>query len=450
MNRRYFLNTLFTSALSSIVLEKTYGQSPGQKSIVFLHMNGGPSQIDLFDYKEELYRKNGKSINYFKSEKGQIGGTLLKPISTFKKRGESGIWVSDLLPNISKHVDQMTIIHSLSVTSLNHYDAQLEQFTGTTNLGGIHVGHWINDYLYKNNKLHTNIPNFILMHDELGEIRSFPDITDLGLNTSPKSFISFSTLDSLRVNLNNIAYSGNDSSFFINLLSKLNKNSSSTLSKKRLDSLKLVLESKNTLIKTLSKIKYDYRIKRIYGVSKEGENSYVDQLLFAKELIKLGIPLIQINSGDTDDASSWDHHFKLSDLNKMCSKIDLATSGFIKDLQESHLLQKSAIFWGGEFGRLPIIDEKGAPENSKEQGRGHNNLASTCWIIDDGVKKGHIYGETDEIGLKTVSNKVHYGDIWATLLYLINIDHRDLKIKEADTIKTFTKKSDQIIKNILT
>lgn len=461
MNRRDFI-TYQAMLLSGLYNLNTFAQKRPDnlvnknntkvKTLIHLFMVGGPSQIELFDYKPELYKKDGKTIDNFVSEKGQVGGKIMKPITNFQQYGDSGHWFSDLLPNLAKHADDLTFIKSLTCRSLNHLLAQYELNTGHTTPGSPFVGAWIDYALEKNN---SKLPNMAVMADVLGQPRSAPACWNSFLpGTSSKVVINEmrKTLDELQ------SFEFTDKKtvdMFMKGLKDLNQASSYAkhpVLKQREELFEFINRARTSLLDLITPGDYTEREQKLYGAKRFGENPLVDRLILARKLAEYEVPYVQICIGNEQNPTSWDHHFNIDHIVGMSKKIDRPLYGFLQDMKERELLDESLVLFAGEFGRTPITDdilEKGGKEVSDSTGRGHNNNANSIWLAGSGVKAGHSFGETDELSLHSVKDPITIGDLWATILHLMGIDHNKLIVEENGETKRLTTNSNRIIEQIL-
>ena len=414
------------------------------KSFINLYMLGGPSQMDLFDYKPELYKRSGKRIDEFLTKGGQIGGVLLKPLSKFSQYGSSGAWVSDLLPYTAKMVDDLTFLKSVTSPSLVHLDAQTYSLTGSLASNTPFLGSWINYGVNAKNEM----PSPFIMTDELGDPRSFPKaIQGFSIPNNLKQ-IKISSISKLSRELTSLLYSKEkDVQSYLSTLQKINDlgEDFGTSSGHFFNSTYLMKEKLKYLIR---KNGYDEETKKLYGVNSVGENNYADQLILARHLVELEVPFVQIFCGNELDDTSWDHHFDINYLVNMCKKMDRATYGFIQDLKSRSLLDQTLVHWGGEFGRLPFIDEDGGPDDPTF-GRPHNNMANTTWITGGGVKKGLTIGETDELSLRYVDRPIDHMEIWVTVMHLLGIDYKNLNYVINNKKVDFVGKRFNLISEIL-
>lgn len=452
MNRRDFLSmqALLLYNLASLPLvgcRNALRSAPvaKAKAVVCLHMVGGPSQMELFEYKPELYRSAGKRTEGFVSEKDQVGGTILKPIVSFEQYGKSGKWVSELLPNIAKIVDELAFINSVTCTSLTHAQAQTEMFTDSILPGHPFIGAWIS---YALDRGYGDLPNAVIMTDPLGPLRIKSGAWSRGTLPHTSSQIVFD--DVLR------DFSSSDKEGLqkkmVAQLNRLSKegNFHDPFYQNRDELFGVAQQVVAKMTELFGPRPYTADEQSLYGITTYGENPFADQLIVARDLLQQGVPYIQIHCGDEEDPTSWDHHFAITDIINMTKKIDRPIYGFLTDLKQRGLLEETIVFWGGEFGRFPVVDLGNVPADVLvPSGRGHNNLANTVWLAGAGIKQGTVWGETDELSLRSVRDIVTMGDIWATILHLMGIDHRELEFRHDGGVKTFTKPFHSVINGVL-
>ncbi len=435
INRRDFIKASALSLTSINPLKALYSQSKA-KSLVHIFYVGGPSQIELFDYKPDLYKYHNKTINHFKSEKGQKGGTLKKPISTFKKAGNSGMWLSDLIPHMHKHADDLTLIKTVQAQSLNHIFAQNELLTGSIFADTSSFGSWIN---YLRGEKNSFIPQELILPDALGAPRCSPQCfsTQLEFNRSFLEFEDFKALQSLY--LRSHFKKKDEINTFSHYLKKFNQNSGHLQRRdqiRRHQELEFQLKSFHQLNEFL-KGTPSQREQKLYNIKKYGENALADKLLFTKYSLKKGAPFVQIMIGNEDDPTSWDHHFNMNDILTMTKKSDFLISAFLSDIKEEGLSEDTIILGAGEFGRTPITDEGlDKPKGISTWGRGHNKYLNSVWLMAPGLKKGFTYGESDNLSLFCDQNPVSIADLWYTLFHLLGIDgHKVESIKKGRILR---------------
>lgn len=414
------------------------------KSVIVLSMVGGPSQLETFEYKPELNKSHGKTISGFADFLGNEGGVIQKHWVPFKQYGQSGKWVSDLLPNIATLSDELTFIHSLNASSKLHTAAQLEFNTGSIFEGNPFSGAWIN---YGLNRAQKNLPNMVIMSDPKGPPRAGDRTWQSGNLPNGNSKIFMGHPGLFAEELKQLRYSApSEHQNFLNLLKETNKlgKLKGTLFNKRESEFQNIFDIKDEMLKAVDLKISDEEVK-LYGVHNQNAAAFAKQLLVARNLIEKNVPFIQINCGNLEDENSWDNHFNMADIKMMTNKIDRPIYGFITDLKRRGLLDDVIILWGGEFGKLPVYDKR----EPNSTGRSHNDGANTIFMAGGGLKKGFSYGVTDEISLNTVQDKVEIGDIWATILHLMGINHEELNYENNLAKHRFTKKGSRVIKEIL-
>jgi hypothetical protein len=398
------------------------------KSVIYLHMAGAPSQLELFDYKPELQKLDGVDCpaSLLEGKKfAFIRGVpkMLGPKATFKQRGNSGAWISDHLPHLSTIADEVTFLKALQTDQFNHAPAQLLMHTGSARLGRPSMGSWVTYGLGSEN---SNLPGFVVL-------------TSGGKNPdSGKSVWGSGFLPSVYQGVQ--CRSEGDPVLFINDPEGINR----TDRKASIDAINKInqLSFKETGDpETLSRIaQYEmaYRmqiavpevmnindepeyIHEMYG-TQPGKESFANNILLARKLVEKGVRFVQLfdwgwDSHGTDSNLAIDVGF----INK-CRQVDKATTALILDLKQRGLLDETLIVWGGEFGRTPMQENREGKKNPFI-GRDHHTEAFTIWLAGGGIKKGFSFGETDEIGYAAIKDKATPYDVQATILHQLGFDH---------------------------
>jgi len=435
MTRRELLQTT-TAGFGSIGLAtaastldpKTPHHTPKAKHVIFLFMNGGPSQVDTFDYKPELAKRDGKPLDGFDKNTGfftEEVGPLMKSPFAFKQHGQCGAWVSDLFPQISKHVDKMSFIYSCHTESNNHSPALFMLNTGQTRMGYPCVGSWVTYGLGSENQ---NLPAFVVMSDPLdrglpkGHAQNWgsgflPSVYQ-GTYLRPKG----EPIDNLK---RSAEMSDPQQRAQLDLLAKLNKQHLDTNGRDelnaRIESFELAYRMQTTAPEALDLASEPEHIQQLYGMKEKKCSHIARQCLIARRMVERGVRFVQIYSGGMENERSWDGHKDIIGNHRgFADETDIPIAGLLTDLAQRGLLDSTLVIWGGEFGRLPISQKGGKP------GRDHNPHAFTTWMAGGGVKGGSFYGATDEIGHKAVSDKVSVNDLHATILHLMGMEHTKL------------------------
>ena len=401
--------------------------TPGRaKSVIWIFANGGPSQVDTWDYKPELQRRDGKTLEGFDPKTGFFPGAvgpLMKSPFAWAQHGQSGTWAPDLFPNLAQHVDKMAFIHSCFTNSNNHSPALFMMNTGVTRMGYPCVGSWVT---YGLGSLSENLPSFVVMSDPNGRGLPKGSALNWGAGFLPSVFQGTwlrpqgEAIANLKppANLNEPRQRAQ-----LDLLARLNRASLAQSAAEsemaaRIESFELAYRMQTAAPEAFDVQHEPEHIKQLYGLDQKPCAHFAAQCLTARRMVERGVRFVQIYSGGMDNQMSWDCHADLVGNHRgFAREVDLPVAGLLADLAQRGLLDDTLVIWAGEFGRLPIAQTGGKP------GRDHNPHAFTVWLAGGGVKGGTHYGETDELGHKAAVDKVHVRDFHATLLALLGLEH---------------------------
>ncbi len=402
------------------------------KSIIWIFTNGGPSQVDTWDYKPELAKRDGQTLEGFDPKTGffpgSVGGLMKSPFE-FKQHGASGTWVSDLFPKTATHVDKMCFIHSCWTGSNNHSPALFMMNTGTTRMGYPCVGSWVN---YGLGSESDSLPSFVVMSDPLNRGLPKGSAANWGAGFLPSVYQGTwlkptgSPIDNLAVPA---SLTPQRQRAQLDLMAKLNRGAlgGSAIESElnaRIESFELAYRMQTSAPEAFDVKGEPEHIQKLYGVNEKHCGHFAKQCLTARRMVERGVRFIQIYSGGMENQQSWDGHKDiLGNHRGFANESDQPVAALISDLEQRGLLDQTLIVWGGEFGRLPIA-QKGA-----QPGRDHNPHAFTVWMCGGGVKGGYHHGETDEIGFKAAIDKVSVHDLHATILAAAGLDHERLTFK---------------------
>ena len=402
---------------------------PRAKSVIWLFMNGGPSHVDTWDYKPELTKRDGKPLDGFDAKTGFFPGAvgpLMGSPFKWKQHGQSGTWGSDLFPTLAQHVDKMSFIHSCWTTSNNHSPALFMMNTGQTRMGFPSAGSWVT---YGLGSVSDELPAFIVMSDPKDRglpkgnasnwTAGFLPSVYQGTWLKPKG----EPIDNLK-RLSLMTESRQREQ--LDLLAKLNRAAlhDSTIESElaaRIDSFELAYRMQTAAPETFDLKGEPEHIRKLYGLDQPHCTHMAAQCLTARRLIERGTRFVQIYSGGMENQLSWDGHRDLmGNHTGFAREVDQPFAALLADLNQRGLLNDTLVICAGEFGRLPISQKGDKP------GRDHNPHAFTAWLAGGGVKGGFHYGETDEIGFKSVVDRVSVRDFHATILHALGIDHEKL------------------------
>ncbi|MCY2944843.1 MAG: DUF1501 domain-containing protein [Planctomycetota bacterium] len=408
------------------------------KRVIFLFMPGGPSQVDTFDPKPELAKRNGKP-----SPKLYLGKQrpLLASPWKFKKYGQSGLEVSDLFPQVASCIDDICVLRGMVADDVNHPGGCLQMNTGERVATRPSLGSWVTYGLGTENQ---NLPGFIA----IGPGPLIEGARQYGAAFLPAAhqgtFVS-DLKDPIK-NLKNSTVTPERQRLELDALRKLNelhgaeRADDSRLSA-RIDSFELAYRMQVQAPDAFDLTRETDKTQKLYGLDRKETETFGRQCLLARRLVERGVRFVQLYH-TTGGFQPWDQH---GDLKGGHSKNALATdfpiAGLLKDLKARDLLKDTLVIWGGEFGRTPAAEGT--------DGRDHHPFGFTMWLAGGGVKGGMAYGETDEFGWDAVQGRVHVHDLHATILHLLGLDHEKLTYRHTGRDFRLTDVSGTPVKAIL-
>ena len=422
------------------------------KRVIWLFMNGGQSQVDTWDYKPELAKRDGQSLAGFDNKTGffpeQVGGLMKSPFG-FTQQGQSGAWTSEIFPHLSRHVDEMAFIHSCFTETNNHSPALFQINTGMSRMGFPCVGSWVTYGLGSESQ---NLPGFVVMYDTLG--RGLPKGHSLnwgagflpgvyqGTALNPKG----DPIDNLTPPKEMTPAQQRSQ---LDLLATLNQNfqekhpADAELAA-RIESFELAYRMQMQAPEVLDVAGETEATRQLYGLDDKRCTHFGKQCLLARRLVESGVRFVQIYSGGMENERSWDGHIDIAGNHRQfAAETDVPIGGLLTDLKARGLLDSTLVICAGEFGRLPVA-QKGA-----KPGRDHNPHAFTAWFAGGGVRGGVHYGETDEFGLRAVVNRVSINDLHATILRLLGLDHERLTYRFSGRDFRLTDVAGNVVKEII-
>ena len=418
------------AALPNPMAPKQPHFAPRAKSIIYLFMAGGPSQLELFDYKPKLIELNGQPIpqSYIEGKRfafmGSSHGTkLLGTRRVFQRHGQSGMWVSEMFPHTATIVDDVSFVRSCATNLFNHAPAKLFMNTGSGQFGRPSMGSWVTYGLGSESQ---DLPGFVVLQSGprgprggavnwasgflptsyqgvplRGQGDPILDIASPGGITAQRQR---ETINAIRdLNLKRLVETGDaEISTRISAYEMAYRMQSSAP-----ELIDLSSESEATL--------------NLYGVEKD-RPSFARNCILARRLVERGVRFVQLYHTNWDSHGGPGENLQ-SDFEKVCREVDQGQAALVKDLKSRGLLANTVVVWGGEFGRTPM------GENRDTTGRNHHIDAFTMWLAGGGIKPGAIIGETDELGFNPVEDRVHAHDLHATLLHLLGLDHKKLTFR---------------------
>lgn len=399
------------------------------KAVIWLFMNGGPSQVDTWDYKPELAKVDGKDLPGFDKHTGFFAdqvGPLMKSPFKFERHGQSGAWVSELFPHMARHVDKMAFIYSCWTDSNNHSPALFKINTGMSRMGFPCLGSWVTYGLGTESQ---NLPAFVVMYDTLGRGIPKGHSQNWGAGFLP-SIYQGTALKPQGQPIEDLVppaeLSSRQQRAQLDLLSQLNRrhaeqNPAEADLAARIESFELAYRMQMAAPEALDVDREPQLVQRLYGLDNPKCSHFARQCLIARRLVERGVRFVQIYSGGMENQLSWDGHIDIKGNHSgFALETDQPIAGLLQDLETRGLLDSTLVIWGGEFGRLPVSQKGDKP------GRDHNPHAFTVWLAGGGVKGGVQHGATDEIGFKAAVDRVSVHDLHATILHLLGLDHKRL------------------------
>ncbi len=402
---------------------------PRAKQVIFLHMVGGPSQMDLFDPKPALAGYEGKTLpeEMTRGREFAFVGPDAKVISSpyrFHQHGESGMIFSELLPNLGEVADDICMVRSMQTDEINHGSGELVLNTGHRLIGRPSFGAWASYGLGTEN---SDLPAFVVLTNGIPVAGS--PVWGAGFLPARHQGVRF------RGGAQPVFYLDNPEGIdherrgrIVDGTNALNRLSYDRLRDPEISARIAQYElayRMQTAVPDIVDLKREGRhVLDLYGIKDPAEDSFAKNCLLARRLVESGVRFVQIF------VQGWDHHANIYEaLKGKCDQVDRGTAALIKDLKQRGLLDETLVIWGGEFGRTPVAQVISANGEATKPGRDHHKESFTLLMAGGGVKGGLIYGATDGFGFGVVENPVHVHDWHATCLHLLGIDHERLTYK---------------------
>ena len=461
ITRRHFFQQagfgIGATALTALMNDELFAQqiqqrAPKAKHIIYLFMAGAPSQLELFDYKPALQKYHGQDCppEYLKGERFAFTKGVPKLLGTpfqFKERGKSGQMISELLPHLSKHSDDIAIIRSMHTSQFNHAPAQIFMNTGHQIVGRPSMGSWLSYGLGTENK---DLPGFVVLLSGDNQPDGGKSCWGSGFVPTVHQGVEFrSKGDPVLFVSNPDGVSAGTRRQTLDAIRDLNQ----THQEKVLDpeittriaAYELAYKMQTSVPELTDIDKEKPETHEAYGTH-PGQASFANNCLLARRLVERGVRFVQLYHW------GWDHHGNglstdiVSALPRTTRLIDKPIGALLTDLKDRGLLDETLVIWGGEFGRTPVNE---ARAGSKLFGRDHHPRAFSMWMAGGGVKGGTSYGETDELGYNIAKDPVDVHDLHATILHLMGIDHLKLTYKFQGRDFRLTDVSGNVIKAIV-
>lgn len=419
------------------------------KRVIFLTMRGGPSHVDLFDYKPELIKRNGQTASLGRDA---AGAKLFGPVHPLKQFGNSGQWMTTLYPRLAKHADDLCIINSMHTDLPNHAQAFGQMHTGSFQFVRPSIGAWT---LYGLGSENENLPGFVTLNPpaDNGGAQNYgsaflPAIcqgTRIGGSQLPELYAALLNKDAApgppMKNITNALVPRDIQRAQIDLIRgldgrKLERDGFHPEIEGAIESFELAFRMQSEVPEVLDLRGEPGHILKLYGIGR-GKDQFARQCLLARRMAEAGVRFIEVAS-----PGNWDHHNRLREqLATNCVSTDEPIAALLTDLKARGMLKDTLVVWAGEFGRTPYAQSG--------DGRDHNHKGYSIWMAGGGVKGGLTYGATDEVGHKAVLNPMHIHDWHATILHLLGLDHTRLTYSYGGRNFRLTNVSGEVVMGIV-
>ena len=425
---------------------------PGRaKRVLHIYAAGGVSHLDTFDYKPDLVKHDGKAL----TNKGEIDtffgkpGNLMKSPWQFRKRGKSGLWVSDLLPHLATRADELCLIQSMVAKSSNHTPATFQMNTGFVRNGFPSMGSWISYGLGSESQ---DLPAFVVLPDPRGLPAGGSINWTAGFLPAAQQGVAFRHTGDPITDLKtpeNVSPDRRQAE--MELLRRMNQEyleaypGDSTLAA-RLRAYQLAARMQLSVPDVVNLKDEGPEVQRRYGLDHEVTAGFGRNCLLARRLLERGVRMVQVWNGGAfgKPRINWDGHEDIVDNHTtQAATMDKPLAGLLTDLRERGMLEDTLVVWSTEFGRTPVTQGFGAT------GRDHHQHAFTCWLAGAGVKKGFRYGVTDEVGFHVAENPVTVYDFHATILHLLGLDHKKLTFYHNGIQRRLTDVHGHVVESLL-
>lgn len=427
--------------------------APRAKRVIYLHMTGSPPNLDLFDYKPELSRRDGEDCpaSFLDGKEFAFTSGTPKLLGTpqhFRQVGSTGRWMSDAIPNLHGISDDMCCVHSMHSDQFNHAPAELLMYTGSPRTGRPSMGSWVTYGLGSENQ---DLPSFVVLISSGFQPNGGKSSFGSGFLPSIHQGVQCRSKGDPVLFASNPP--GMDRSLrrkTLDAINTLNEAQAQQMgnpeTQTRMSQYELAFRMQMSVPEVMDITKESQQTLDDYG-AKPGESSLANNCLLARRLVESGVRFVQLFDW------GWDYHGTREDtgigdgLVKKCATMDRPVAALVKDLKQRGLLEDTLIVWGGEFGRTPF--REGRTAKSKILGRDHYPDCFTMWMAGGGVKGGLDYGTTDELGFGVAENPVHVHDLQATILHLLGMDHTKLTYRFQGRDYRLTDVHGNLVKDLL-
>ncbi len=423
--------------------------APRAKNVIFLFMEGAPSQMDLFDPKPELKKWHGKPFDSELTKDLRLA--FIKPTATvlgspfqFARHGQCGMELSEVLPGLATCADDICLVRSMHSEAFNHHPGQLLLFSGHVIGGRPSMGAWTT---YGLGSESANLPGFVVLTSGVGTSAGSDNFTSGFLPSTYAGTVFRSSGDPILYLSNPKGISRETQRLRLDLIGDLNREHQEQTGDfeiaSRIHSYELAYKMQMSGPELLDFSKEKPAILESYGVNREETKAYGTNCLLARRLVERGVRFVMLMH------ASWDHHSNLEGgLKKITAATDRPVAALLKDLKQRGLLDDTLVVWGGEFGRTPMSEIR-RPDDPTSIGRDHHPNGYAMWMAGGGIKGGQVIGRTDDLALKVVEDRVHVHDLQATILHCLGMDHTRLTYRFQGRDFRLTDISGEVVKKLL-
>ena len=442
-----------TSGQSNPLLPKPQHRPAKAKNCIFLFMEGGVSQMDTFEYKPELWKHSGKQMPKAERTEGELAtfsaapNRVIAPFWGFKQYGQSGRWISDLLPNLAQRVDDLAFIHGIKVDNNNHGPAVYHSLTGNQFPGSASIGAWVTYGLGSENQ---DLPGFIVMGDRRGATIGGAGVWGNGYLPAAYQGTLFRNGSTPIVDLNRPAQVAEAAQRReLDLLRWMNEKHSGERTNTgeldaRIASFELAFRMQAKAPELVDLGGESEATKKLYGLDDPITEPFGRQCLLARRMVERGVRFVKLLHGAGGDR--WDDHGAIQErIPVHCKEVDRPIAGLLADLKSRGLLDDTLVVWASEMGRTPFDNNL----TTDKPGRDHNQYGLVMWMAGGDIKAGTSFGETDDFSVRAAGEEIPIRDVHATLLHLLGLDQNRLNFLHAGRYKKLTDIGGRVIREIV-
>ncbi len=436
-------------AAAGTLAERPPHFTPRAKRVIFLFMQGGPSQHDLFDPKPYIRSRHGEKIDSpLPKQLLQVGTEkflALAEAAPVRPRGQSGVPMSDLLPHLSGVADDLCLLRGMSADNPQHAPAELQFHTGTQNDVRPSMGAWISYGLGSESR---DLPSFVTIHPQ-ADVRYYGSAFLPAAHQGTRLTVPLQPDQTPVENLRNASPNATIQRDRLELTQRLNRRLVDRLDGDQamqgmIEAMELAFRMQRTAPEIVDLSRESKATLDLYGVGNRTTDRNGRACLLARRLSEAGVRFVQVTMG------GWDHHGEIrSNIRRLCAETDQPAAALLKDLKSRGLLDDTLVLWSGEFGRTPWSQDLSGTAPIDTHGREHQPESFCAWMAGGGIRPGLTHGETDEMGYRVVAGRVHLHDLHATILHQLGLDHTRLTWRHMGRDYRLTDVYGEVVKEIL-